>query len=321
MKSKNYIFLLNLMVYSLLGVSVHGQTVEILFEEGRVKVASIKDMEARDIQSCRTAQDQLLRLFYTYYFPVDLEEYKSIFHDDSWPANIEENYDLWRSNMEGVSIQVNSIYSALYNGQQTSILNFNFKKRDLTLRMSFFAKRIEGRWVPYEATELMQMNGMRAFFPIVKKEVFEAWTGEDVSADFAAVASELKGACGGQSTPLSHHCVYQKAEDWGISDDLGKQAMVDKLFEQRIVKANEPPIDVAIENVRQVFEGNEIDTRDLKVIAYYLNRGETMTAYHKIQSLAPELAFDVINERMQPTLGERALDTRDIKFTDNENGQ
>jgi hypothetical protein len=288
-------------------VQLNGMPLEIAFESGIVKISSVKTMQGADIRTFDHSGNPLYQLFYTYYFPEGLDEYKDIFYDENYPASIDENFSIWQQNMQGVTITIESVVNAFYQSKTTSIINFSYRKGATTLRLSFFAKQIKGRWYPYEAAELMEMNDLRYFFPIINQGVLLALLNKEAANPETHIANEIMAACGAGSPGLSAHCFYVKAEEWGISDDPVVSAKSGLLFLRRIsdTRLNRQPVSAHV--IRSVFPEASIPENEQKVISYYLNKGETMIAYQRLQMYAPGLQFTEINERMQPLLGESAL--------------
>lgn len=288
-------------------VQLNGMPLEIAFESGIVKISSVKDMQAADIRTLDHSGNPLYQLFYTYYFPEGLDEYKTIFHDENYPASIDENFSIWQQNMQGVIITIESVVNAFYQGKTTSIINFIYRKGSTTLRLSFFAKQIHGRWYPYEAAELMEMNDLRYFFPIINQGVLLALLNKEAANPETQIANEILTACSADRPGLSAHCFYAIAEEWGISDDPSLTTKSGILFLRRISDSRLNRRPVSAHEIRSVFPGANIPEKEQMVISYYINKGETMIAYQRLQMYAPGLQFTEINERMQPLLGESAL--------------
>lgn len=281
--------------------------IEFIFSEGNIQVSSIRKLDRVTLTDFQHASDPLYTLFYRYYYPSSLQNYKSLFYEDGYPVGIDNNFNVWRKNMAGVSIRIHSVINAFYNGKTTAIINFEFNKSGNTLRLSFFAKQIQGRWYPYEAEELAGMNDLRYFFPIINEDVMEGLLKGASAGPAGQIALELSTTCSVGKGRFSAMCIYAKAEDWGISNDPEKQELASRLFIRRISGDSSPAINVSESQISSLFQEANIPLRESRIIAYYLEKGETMIAYHRIQNYASELQFSEINTRLEPVLESRAL--------------
>ena len=294
------------------GNDAYGQSMEILFQGSSVTLVSAHSIPDIDLNVAKTEQP-LFTLFDQYYYPRSLEAYKSIFYDGHYPTGIEDHYDVWRKNMEGVNIQLTGLLHGLYKGFTTSILNFNFIKDGITIRLSFFAKLIDGKWYPYEAAELMYMQDLSAFFPVINPEVLQSMLGRETDNGFQGISKEIVEVCGAGQRKVSAHCFYSIAEQWGITNDVQLQQQAERLFLTRVRNAQRAPMKIDARRVQEALQSYPLDEKESQVITYYLNRGEIMLAYTRIQYHFPELKFEEINEKMKPVLGEQALQVQNTK--------
>lgn len=293
--------------------NAHSQSVEILFENSSVILASSRTVADMNIVEGKDHAQEIYRVFYKYYYPSSLEEYKSLFHEGRYPAGIENNYDLWRKNMTGVNIRITGILSGLFREKKTNIINFIYTKDGLSLRLSFFAKQIAGYWYPYEAVELMEMHDLSTFFPVVNLEVIQSMISSNTENEFSGLYVEIVSRCGAGGKKLSAQCFYAAAEQWGISESADVRQKSEKLFFTRINQPNRTSSALNATALKNVLTEYSIPEEEIKIITYYLNRGETMIAYARIQYHVPALQFDQINVRMKTVLQGQALQTQTIE--------
>ncbi len=293
---------------------VNGQSISLLFDSETILIAASKSYsEAIPIEKCKEHPDPVYQLLYAYYFPTSIETYKSIFHKEKYPSGIENNYDVWRASMNDVEIKITSQFSALYRNYTTRILNYTYKKSGTILRLSFFAKQIEGKWYPYEATEYMEMNALHFFFPIINPDVIDAMIHAGDVTPAAEVAKDIMKVCAAADRKLSAACVYATAEQWGIGGDTKMRAKEDLLFQRRIQQQGMRAALIPAEAITQALPENRIAPEEAKIINYYLQKGETMIAFSRLQIHYPEMTFEQINESLTKIPGFQGLETKTIE--------
>lgn len=293
----------------------HAQSITLLFDdESFIIVASKSNDVIIPIEQCRHHSDPVYQLLYDYYFPASLEVYKSLFYKEKYPVGIENHYELWRTNMEGVHIMVTGQFSGLYRDNTTRILNYTYEKNGSTLRFSFFAKQIEGKWYPYEATEYMQMYTLQSFFPIVNPEVIAGLIQPGGSTPAAKVAQEILTGCCSANRQISAACLYARAEKWAIEGNPGNASKEELLFLRRIEQPGSRATVNATVGIMENFPMDQISLEEAKIINYYLQKGETMIAYRRLQMHIPELTFEEINDKLKQIPGVQGIETKKFEL-------
>lgn len=260
-------------------LAVSGTPFTILFPDGtQLRIHQVEPV-SENFESWQQSPFPLKSMFYTYNYPSSLEAYKGIFYKQGFPDGIDTIYTSWRPRMNTVTITPQCIFSGMLDGMEIACIQYYYTHQSDQVQMSFLAKRVEGKWYPVGSAAMAKYQPVMALMATLQADVVACLLKPDAQNPSNIVAQDLREGCMTASQQITEACLYNMAEQWGMSDQPADQRKEALVFKKRMVQDLPESKRVAIEQALSAYVHSlGLPEEGARRALYYFSKNEQMKA-------------------------------------------